>query len=59
VGLAGGDDADHPAEVHGYTVAFAWSAGIFALAAVVAALLLTSGVPQAERVAERERGIAA
>jgi MFS family permease len=46
------------AEVHGYTVAFAWSAGIFALAAVVSALLLTAGVPQAESVAERERGIA-
>jgi hypothetical protein len=33
------------AAVHGYTVAFWWAAGIFALGAVVATILLRPGVP--------------
>jgi EmrB/QacA subfamily drug resistance transporter len=34
------------AAIHSYTVTFWWSAGVFAAAAVVAAFLLRSGVPQ-------------
>jgi EmrB/QacA subfamily drug resistance transporter len=36
------------AAVHGYTTAFWWSAGIFAIAAVVCTLLLRPGVPDPE-----------
>jgi EmrB/QacA subfamily drug resistance transporter len=36
------------AAVHGYTTAFVWSAGIFAAGALVAWLLLPSGVPKLE-----------
>jgi EmrB/QacA subfamily drug resistance transporter len=38
--------------VHGYTTAFAWSAAIFALGAVVTALMFRRGVPQAAVSAE-------
>ena len=42
------------AAVHGYTIAFWWSAAIFAIGAVATALLLSSGVreqaPSAEPV---------
>jgi EmrB/QacA subfamily drug resistance transporter len=34
------------AAVHGYTTAFAWSAGIFAIGALVSWLLLKSGTPE-------------
>jgi MFS family permease len=40
------------ATVHGYTTAFFWSAGLFALGAVVAALLFTSGVRSPEPSAQ-------
>jgi EmrB/QacA subfamily drug resistance transporter len=40
------------AAVHGYTTAFLWSAGIFALGAVVAGLLLRPGVVEIEPHAE-------
>jgi hypothetical protein len=53
--LAGG----HPsaaliahATVHGYTTAFAWSAAIFALGAVIAAVVFRRGVPQVSAAAE-------
>jgi hypothetical protein len=32
--------------VHSYTVAFAWSAGIFAAGGLLVAMLLRSGIPQ-------------
>jgi EmrB/QacA subfamily drug resistance transporter len=38
--------------VHGYTTAFWWSAGIFAVGAIVAALLFRSGVPEIDPAAE-------
>jgi hypothetical protein len=38
--------------VHGYTVAFWCSAGIFALGAIVCGLLLRPGVPAAAAAAE-------
>ena len=38
--------AQAAAAVHGYTTAFAWSAGIFAVGAVIAGLLYARGVPQ-------------
>jgi EmrB/QacA subfamily drug resistance transporter len=40
------------AAVHGYTTAFAWSAGIFAVGAVAAGLLLRPGAPVIHPVAE-------
>ena len=40
------------ATVHGYTTAFAWSAAIFLLGAIAAALLFPRGVPQTARAAE-------
>jgi hypothetical protein len=42
------DGAPAAAAVHGYTTAFWWAAGIFALGAVVTGLLLRSGVAQFE-----------
>ena len=36
------------AAVHSYTVAFGWAAGVFALAAILTAALLRSGVAQSE-----------
>lgn len=36
------------AAVHSYTVAFWWSAGVFAAGAIVVAALLRSGVPDLE-----------
>jgi EmrB/QacA subfamily drug resistance transporter len=49
-GAAHGPAADVLAQaaVHGYTTAFVWSAGIFAVGALVAWLLLPSGVPKLE-----------
>ncbi len=49
------------AAVHGYTVAFSVSAGIFAFGAITAALLLRSGSPaqQLEQAQERARAQAA
>jgi hypothetical protein len=35
------------AAVHGYTAAFIWSAGIFAVGALASLLLLPSGAPEA------------
>lgn len=43
-----GPGAIGQAAVHGYTTAFWWSAGIFALGAVLALLLLKPGVKQAD-----------
>jgi EmrB/QacA subfamily drug resistance transporter len=40
------------ATVHGYTTAFWWSAAIFAVGALVCALLLRSGVPEAGPAAQ-------
>jgi EmrB/QacA subfamily drug resistance transporter len=40
------------AAVHGYVAAFWWSAGIFAVGAIVCGLLLRSGAPQREPGAE-------
>jgi len=40
------------AAVHGYTTAFAFSAGLFAVAAVIAGLLYERGVTQVEAVGE-------
>jgi EmrB/QacA subfamily drug resistance transporter len=40
------------AAVHGYTTAFWWSAAIFAVGAVISAVLLKSGVKQADPEAE-------
>jgi EmrB/QacA subfamily drug resistance transporter len=40
------------ATVHGYTTAFFWAAGIFALGAIVAAVLFRPGVPVLDPVAE-------
>jgi len=40
------------AAVHGYTTAFWWSAGIFAVGAIVCGLLLRGGAPQLEPSAE-------
>jgi hypothetical protein len=40
------------AAVHGYTTAFAWSAGIFAVGAVATGLLLRPGAPVIHPVAE-------
>jgi EmrB/QacA subfamily drug resistance transporter len=40
------------AAVHGYTTAFWWSAGIFAVGAVVCAVLFRSGVPEFDPAAE-------
>jgi EmrB/QacA subfamily drug resistance transporter len=45
-GSAATPAAQAAAAVHGYTTAFAWSAGIFAVGAIVAALLFGRGVPQ-------------
>jgi predicted MFS family arabinose efflux permease len=42
------------AYVHGYTTAFAWSAAFFAVGAVIAAVLFTSGVPATESTPETE-----
>jgi MFS family permease len=51
------------AAVHGYTSAFAWSAAIFALAAVITALLLRPGskvpMPAAEAMPAGESGLTA
>jgi hypothetical protein len=41
------------ATVHGYTTAFAWSAALFALGAIVAAVVFPRGVPQPGPAAER------
>ena len=46
---AGPRDAAAQAAVHGYTTAFWWSAGIFAVGALCSALLLPSGVPEPSR----------
>jgi len=40
------------AAVHGYTTAFWWSAGIFAVGAIVAGLMFRSGAPQVDPAAE-------
>ena len=40
------------AAVHGYTTAFYWSAAIFAIGAVVSALVFRSGVPETAPSAE-------
>jgi hypothetical protein len=40
------------AAVHGYTTAFWWSAGIFAVGAIVCGLLLRGGAPRYEPSAE-------
>jgi MFS family permease len=42
------------AAVHGYTTAFVWSAGIFAIGALVSRLLLPAGVPQVDPDAPAE-----
>jgi len=47
-----GPRAAGDAAVHGYTTAFWWSAGIFALGAVVSALLLKGGVKELDPDAE-------
>ncbi len=51
------------ASIHGYTTAFAWAAGIFALGLVLALLILPSkresSSPAPERAADHEPGIAA
>jgi EmrB/QacA subfamily drug resistance transporter len=47
-GTAGTAEAAASAAVHGYTTAFWWAAGIFAVGALVAALLLRSGAPEIE-----------
>jgi EmrB/QacA subfamily drug resistance transporter len=51
-GTAATPAAQAAAAVHGYTTAFAWSAGIFAVGALVAALLFARGVPQVAPAAE-------
>jgi hypothetical protein len=43
------------ADVHGYTTAFAWSAALFAVGAVVAAVLYKGGVPATESAQTAER----
>jgi hypothetical protein len=43
------------ATVHGYTTAFAWSAAIFALGAIVAALLFRPGVPAAQQDQQQQQ----
>jgi hypothetical protein len=40
------------AAVHGYTTAFWWAAGIFAVGAAVTGLVLRSGAPQYAAAAE-------
>jgi hypothetical protein len=40
------------AAVHGYTTAFGWSVGIFAVGAIAALALFTRGVPQVSPAAE-------
>jgi EmrB/QacA subfamily drug resistance transporter len=40
------------AAVHGYTTGFAWAAGMFAVGAIVAALLFERGVPNVDPAAE-------
>jgi predicted MFS family arabinose efflux permease len=45
-------DAIAKAAVHGYTTAFWWSAAIFAAGAIVCGLLIRSGTPQVDPVAE-------
>lgn len=45
--------------MHGYTMAFTWSAVIFLVGAVVAALLLRSGVVRAEAIPVAEPVLAA
>ncbi|HST41957.1 MAG TPA: MFS transporter [Conexibacter sp.] len=47
-----GPQAAEAAAVHGYTTAFWWSAGIFALGTVLTALLMTSGVKELDPHAE-------
>ena len=49
-GFAGGARAE--AAVHGYTTAFWWAAGIFALGAVLCGLLLRPGLAAFETAAE-------
>ena len=46
------------AAVHGYTTAFAWSAGIFAIGALASWLLLPSGAPVLEPDASAELAFA-
>jgi EmrB/QacA subfamily drug resistance transporter len=41
------------AAVHGYTTAFTWAAGVFAIGAIVAWMLLPSGAPDVEREGAR------
>jgi hypothetical protein len=55
-GAAHGPAADLAAQaaVHGYTTAFAWSAGIFAVGARASWLLLPGGVPDVELDAPAE-----
>jgi EmrB/QacA subfamily drug resistance transporter len=55
-GAAHGPAADLAAQaaVHGYTSAFAWSAGIFAIGALASWLLLPSGAPELEPDAPAE-----
>jgi len=52
VGKAPTPEVAAQAAVHGYTTAFWWAAGIFAVGAVVAATLFRSGVPQVDPAAE-------
>ena len=42
------------AAVHGYTTAFAWSAGIFAIGALASLLLLPSGAPEVAPAVDAE-----
>lgn len=46
-GTGGAADVAAQAAVHGYTTAFTWASGVFAIGALVAWLLLPSGAPDA------------
>jgi EmrB/QacA subfamily drug resistance transporter len=52
VGKAPSPSLAASAAVHGYTTAFWWSAGIFAVGAIVCGLLLRAGAPRYEPAAE-------
>jgi hypothetical protein len=51
-GAAATPTAHAAAAVHGYTTAFAWSAAIFALGTIVAAMLFRRRVPKIEPAAQ-------
>jgi membrane protein implicated in regulation of membrane protease activity len=44
------------AQVHSYTTAFWWAAGMFAAGSVLAALLFRGGVPAASATAQPDHG---